>query len=95
VEATCPILDNNLKRVLKNILDIQLSDNVKARILDNGLNNRYVNNSQRRVRSQVEIYNYLQQKLLKVATPEMQHFIQTETLAEQELTNFENETGSN
>jgi polyphosphate kinase len=95
VEATCPILDNNLKRVLKNILEIQLSDNVKARILDNGLNNRYVNNSQRRVRSQVEIYNYLQQKLIKVATPDLHHFIQTETLAEQELTNFENETGSN
>jgi polyphosphate kinase len=49
--------------VLKNILDIQLKDNVKARILDNELSNRYVRNkSQRKVRAQVEIYNYLYQK---------------------------------
>ena len=66
VEITCPIFDENIKKVLKNILDIQLSDNVKARILDNELSNRYVRNySRRKVRSQVEIYNYLQQKAIK------------------------------
>lgn len=63
VEATCPIFDESIKKVLKNILDIQLKDNVKARILDNELSNHYVRNkSQRKVRSQVDIYNYLQQK---------------------------------
>ena len=63
VEATCPVFDENIKKVLKNILDIQLKDNVKARILDNELSNRYVRNkSQRKVRAQVEIYNYLYQK---------------------------------
>jgi polyphosphate kinase len=95
VEATCPILDNNIKRVLKNILDIQLSDNVKARILDNGLTNRYVRNAQKKVRSQVEIYNYLQQKLLKVASPIVHHYIQPLAAPQQELTITENETGSN
>lgn len=65
VEATCPILDDNIKRVLKNILEIQLSDNVKARILDNDLKNRYVREKgKKKVRSQVEIYNYLQQKTI-------------------------------
>lgn len=65
VEATCPILDNNIKRVLKNILEIQLSDNVKARILDNDLKNRYVREKgKKKIRSQVEIYNYLQQKTI-------------------------------
>ena len=39
VEATCPIFDEDIKRVLKNILNIQLNDNVKARILDNELSN--------------------------------------------------------
>ena len=39
VEATCPIFDEDIKKVLKNILEIQLSDNVKARILDNELSN--------------------------------------------------------
>lgn len=63
VEATCPIVDENIKKVLKNILEIQLSDNVKARILDNDLSNRYVRDrKQKKVRSQVEIYNYLHQK---------------------------------
>jgi len=63
VEATVPIRDGNIKKVLKNILEIQLSDNVKARILDNELSNRYVRDrKQKKVRSQVEIYNYLHQK---------------------------------
>ncbi len=73
VEATCPVLDDNIKRVLKNILEIQLSDNVKARILDNDLSNRYVRNTQKKVRSQVEIYNYLQQKLFKITSPVISH----------------------
>ncbi|NII29135.1 polyphosphate kinase 1 [Pseudoflavitalea sp. X16] len=67
VEATCPIMDENIKKVLKNILEIQLSDNVKARILDNDLTNRYVRDrKQKKVRSQVEIYNYLHQKTSSV-----------------------------
>ena len=66
VEATCPILDPGIKKVLKNILSIQLNDNVKARILDNELQNRYVRDkSKKRIRSQVEIYNYLQQASLE------------------------------
>jgi polyphosphate kinase len=66
VEATCPIFDENIKRVLKNILEIQLNDNVKARILDNDLSNHYVRDrGAKRVRSQVEIYNYLYQQTIK------------------------------
>jgi len=65
VEATCPILDENIKKVLKNILEIQLSDNVKARILDNDLSNRYVRErGKKKIRSQVETYNYLHQKTI-------------------------------
>jgi polyphosphate kinase len=49
--------------VLKNILQIQLNDNVKARILDNELQNQYVREKgQKRIRSQVEIYQYLYQQ---------------------------------
>jgi polyphosphate kinase len=64
LEATCPVFDEDIKKVLKNILEIQLSDNVKARILDNELSNRYVRTEGRKVRSQFEIYNYLHQKTL-------------------------------
>lgn len=81
VEATCPILDENIKKVLKNILEIQLSDNTKARILDNDLSNHYVNSkNSRKVRSQVEIYNYLHQKAIKeqqAAKPAEGHLNQT------------------
>jgi polyphosphate kinase len=63
IEITCPILDENIKKVVKTILQIQLSDNVKARLLDNELSNRYVRNTDhKKIRSQVEIYNYLHQK---------------------------------
>ncbi|NML23922.1 polyphosphate kinase 1 [Pseudoflavitalea sp. G-6-1-2] len=65
VEATCPILDDKIKRVLKNIIEIQLLDNVKARILDNELSNRYVRDrKQKKVRSQLEIYQYLHSKTI-------------------------------
>lgn len=62
VEATCPIRDPEIRNVLKELFRIQLSDNVKARILDNNLSNRYVETDRfNRVRSQEEIYNYLQE----------------------------------
>ena len=62
VEATCPIWDEELKQELKDILNIQLQDNVKARWLDNELNNEYVRTTKKKIRSQVETYNYLFKK---------------------------------
>jgi polyphosphate kinase len=63
IEATCPVLDESIKKVLKNIIDIQLKDNSKARILDNELSNTYVTKKQKApVRSQVEIYKYMMSK---------------------------------
>lgn len=64
VEATCPIFDDEIKRELKDILAIQLRDNVKARILNNELNNEYVPTGRRKIRSQVETYDYLYKKTL-------------------------------
>ena len=66
VEATCPIIDPVIKKELKDILNIQLSDNVKARWLDNELKNRYKRDSQqKKIRSQIETYNFLYQKTLR------------------------------
>ncbi len=60
IEATCPIISEDIRQVLKHMLNIQLSDNVKARILDNDLSNEYVpTNEAHRVRSQIETYQYL------------------------------------
>jgi polyphosphate kinase len=64
IEAACPIYGKEIQQELKDILQIQLSDNVKARILDNNLTNQYINpRNKKKVRSQVEIYNYLFRKL--------------------------------
>ena len=65
VEASCPVLDERLKKEIKDILEIQLKDNVKARTLDNNLSNDYVrNDSLEMVRSQEETYHYLYNKTL-------------------------------
>ncbi len=61
VEVTCPVKDEGIKKMLIALFDIQLHDNVKARILDNELSNKYVRKKGgRKIRSQEEIYNYLQ-----------------------------------
>ena len=62
VEVTCPVWHEELKQELKDILDIQLQDNVKARWLDNELSNEYVRTTKKKIRSQVETYNYLFKK---------------------------------
>jgi len=63
VEAACPVYDKEIQRELKEILSIQLQDNVKARVLDNELSNEYVENgSAKKIRSQIETYNYLLKK---------------------------------
>lgn len=64
VEATCPIFDEEIKQELKDILNIQLQDNVKARWLDNQLSNEYVRTTRKKIRSQVETYNYLHKKTI-------------------------------
>lgn len=63
IEVASPIFEKNIQQELKEILQIQLKDNIKARILDNQLSNQYVNpRNTKKIRSQVETYNYLAQK---------------------------------
>ena len=62
VEVAVPIIEDGLKKELKDFLEIQLSDNVKARIWDNELSNEYVKTKGKKIRSQMEVYNYLYRK---------------------------------
>lgn len=64
VEATCMITNHKIIQELKDILNIQLSDNVKSRRLDNELGNEYVVTGKRKTRSQIETYRYLFKKTL-------------------------------
>ena len=63
VEVACPIFEKSIQQEIKELMQIQLKDNIKARILDNELSNQYVNpRNTKKIRSQVETYNYLYRK---------------------------------
>ena len=65
VEAAVKINQKELKKELKDLLEIQLKGNVKARILDEDLNNNYVKNNKKPFRAQIETYNFLKKKTLR------------------------------
>ncbi|MEP7106694.1 MAG: polyphosphate kinase 1 [Ferruginibacter sp.] len=65
LEVACPVFNKDIQQELKDIIHIQLSDNIKARRLDNDLENQYINpRNRKKIRSQVETYNYLHRKLI-------------------------------
>lgn len=64
VEVACKIESKTFKEELLDIFNIQLKENIKARILDNNQSNRYVKPGKGEMywRSQVETYKYLKSK---------------------------------
>lgn len=62
IEVGCPIYDPALKKKIIDILNIQLTDTVKARLIDKEMSNKYVpRGNRRKIRSQIAIYDYLKQ----------------------------------
>jgi polyphosphate kinase len=63
-EVTTPIKDESLQRELYDLLQIQLRDNCKARLINQSKVNAYKKRSKDEpiVRSQQEIYNYFLKK---------------------------------
>lgn len=62
IEVACPVFDPVIQQELKTMLDIQLSDNVKARYIRADDPNRYRANGGRKIRSQSEIYKFLKER---------------------------------
>ena len=63
VEVGFPVLDDEVKQEIRDIIDFQLQDNVKARDITRMNNNRYHKNRiSTKVRAQVQTYNYLKNK---------------------------------
>lgn len=62
IEVATPIFDQNIKKELIEIINIQLRDNQKARILEPNLLNKYVPLRGELHKSQEETYNYLKGK---------------------------------
>ncbi|WP_408900392.1 polyphosphate kinase 1 [Photobacterium piscicola] len=60
IEVGCPVLAPVLKQRIIDITNLQLADNVKARILDQSMSNRYVSRGKKqKIRAQTAIYHYL------------------------------------
>ncbi len=60
IEVGCPILSPQLKQRIIDIINLQLADTVKARIVEQSMSNHYIKRGKRRkIRSQTAIYNYL------------------------------------
>ncbi len=64
IEVIAPIYDEEIAREFKDILNIQLQDNVKARIQNEEETNAFLKKGkgERSIRSQHEIYEYLKKK---------------------------------
>jgi polyphosphate kinase len=63
IEVTCPIYETSLKREIDDVLAIQFSDNVKARVLMP--DGKYIvdkANKKRDIRSQYAIHEYYKKK---------------------------------
>jgi polyphosphate kinase len=58
IEVAFPVYDKEIQEQLQKMIDLQLSDNVKARVIDKEQKNEYLKDeSEQNVRSQSEIYN--------------------------------------
>jgi len=63
VEVGFPIYDEQLRKEIRDIINIQLSDNTKAREINSHNTNKYhKTNSEVLCRAQIDIYNYLKNK---------------------------------
>ncbi len=58
IEVVTPILDPDHFKTIRDVIDIQLADNVKARVIDSKQKNVYVKNDEPEVRSQYATYEY-------------------------------------
>jgi polyphosphate kinase len=60
IEVGCPIYDEVLKTKILDILNLQLEDTLKARVIDTEQTNQYVpRGNRKKIRSQIETYRYL------------------------------------
>jgi len=63
IEVACPVYDKAIQKELMKMLKIQLSDNVKARLIAKNQVNPYKSNDETAVRSQLAIYKYFEEML--------------------------------
>ncbi|MDC7994563.1 polyphosphate kinase 1 [Altibacter sp. HG106] len=63
IEVVTPVLDPDIRKTLRKLLDIQLSDTAKARILDKDQKNEYVSEEKEGNRAQLDTYQYFEEAI--------------------------------
>lgn len=64
IEVACPIFDRELQREIMTMLQIQLRDNTKARIITHSKSSEYVKGNQNlKINSQIETYKFFKDKV--------------------------------
>ncbi len=62
VEVGCPVFDPDIQKELRDLIHLTLSDNVKARIINEAQDNQYVKNDKPAIDSQIELYDVIKHK---------------------------------
>lgn len=66
IEVACPVYDKNLRKIIRDIIDFQLNDNTKARLINTAKSNSYKKNQEKKpLRAQLSIYNYFKKQIDK------------------------------
>jgi len=64
IEVACPIYDKDIQKEIRDMIEIQLKDNVKSRIINEEQDNQYFDDKRKeKIRSQVSLYEYYKKKL--------------------------------
>lgn len=58
IEVVTPILDEDHKKTIQDLIELQLHDTIKARIIDGRQTNTYVNKDAKKIQSQLATYHY-------------------------------------
>lgn len=62
IEVTVPIRSERIKRRIMDIINIQFTDTMKARVINSEMSNTYVpRGNRKKIRSQLAIYDYIKQ----------------------------------
>jgi polyphosphate kinase len=59
IEVTCPVFDEDIRKEITDVFEIQWNDNVKARLYDEKQSNRLVAPGDKPFRSQTEVHSYI------------------------------------
>ncbi len=62
IEVVTPVLDEDHKKTIQDLIELQLQDNVKARLIDVKQRNVYITNKHTEIQSQLATYDYFKTK---------------------------------